>query len=98
MNPLDNRYERNPALFRDMPENLFEDQGEIAVMFYDLNGDDYPCLLPYEISGNDFTVDCSKVKDAWFNGFEDDISTSINRKFGSFFLSRKDLNLNIIGL
>ncbi len=100
MNPLDNRYERNPALFRDMPENLFEDQGTMRVIFYDLDGDgEFACLLHFEYDGRDFTVDCSKVKNVWSDGMREDLINAIDAHFKQhFFLSRKDLNLNIIGL
>lgn len=88
--------ELNPCLHRDTPENIFKDSGYLTVLFTAKDDTEYPCILKYQIEGNDFTVDCSQVKDVWEKCFEDDLRAAIDRKFGYFFLSHKNFNLNIV--
>lgn len=93
-----NRYERNPCLHRDTPENLFKSQGVLSVTFYNSKDQQFPCVLHYQIEGIDFTLDCSQIKDVWEEQFKDDLVHSIDRKLGNFFLTHRDLNLNIRGI
>lgn len=89
----------NHCLFRDEPVNLFTDQGDMRVVFCDKEGNEYPEVVHYEIDDIDFTVDCSIVKDVWYEGMRDDVNTAIDRYFKEhFFLTHKDLNLVIIGI
>jgi len=96
MNPLDNRYERNPALFRDMPENLFEDRGLLPAVFYREDGTELECHLHYEADGIEFTVDCSLLKDEKLGDLRRDLLDSIELRFNRGFLSRKDLKLQLV--
>lgn len=83
--------------YLDQPETLFE-EGDMPIVFY---SDDIECpaLIHYSINGSEFSVDCSIVKDIWTKGMEDDLRAAIDIHFKRiFFLSHRDLNLNIIGL
>lgn len=91
-----NHHKLNPCLHRDTPENLFEDSGYLSVLFTAKDDTEYPCILHYQIEGNDFMVDCSQVKDVWDKGMEEDLRAAIDKRYGYFFLSHKDLNLNIV--
>ncbi len=98
MSRLDNPTGLNPAFFRDEPQTFIKENGLLGVVFYSNDDQEFPCLIPFEIDGIDFTVDCSQIKDVWESGFRDDLVHAIDKHHGNFFLSKRDLNLNVIGL
>ena len=75
---------------------LLNDSGYLPVLFTSKDDKEYPTILRYEIEGEDFTVDCSVVKDVWDKGMEEDLRMAIGKRFGYWFLSHRDLNLNIV--
>lgn len=80
-----------------MNQPLISEQGHLPVLFTAKDDKEYPAIVHFEIDDQDFTVDCSQLKDVWDKGMEEDLRMAIDKRFGEyFFLSHKDLNLNIV--